>query len=70
MRIVKSLGEIMQEKRIAKGLTQEQLAEIIDTSVNTIRNYEYDKRTPSVFTAIDIADVLGCTVYELVGDMR
>ena len=63
----KTLGERISDRRVAKGWTQEQMSEIVGISTSTYGNYERDRTVPNVFTAFDIADAFGCTIYELVG---
>lgn len=63
----KSLGDIIREKREAKGWTQSELAEMLNTYATTIGRYERDQSIPNVWMAYDIAETLGCSLYELLG---
>lgn len=51
----------------AAGKTQAQVAKEANIGERLYQDYEYNKRTPSVTTAIRIARVLGSTVEELFG---
>ncbi len=53
------------EFRKAKGLTQRQLAYLLDTMYQVIQRYELGTRTPTVDTAIRLARALNTTVEEL-----
>lgn len=52
--------------RKEKGLTQVQLAKELECTQNEISRWEAGKWYPSISTAVKIADVLECTVDELV----
>jgi transcriptional regulator with XRE-family HTH domain len=41
------LGELLKNARIAKGMTQKQVAEAVGIQVNHYQHYEYSKRVPS-----------------------
>lgn len=51
-------GELIKEQRKLKGLTQKQLAEVIEVSEPSIRLYELGKRTPSESILAKIANAL------------
>lgn len=51
---MKSIKECREEK----GLTQEQVADLVGLSQETISQYENGARTPNVITAKKIANVL------------
>ena len=53
------IGERIQRKRYSLNITQEQLAEMINTSKNTISNVERGENPPSVEFIINICNVLG-----------
>ena len=59
------LGKRIAEWRKAVGLTQEALADILDTAVPYISEIENGKKKPSLNTVVSIADALGITVDEL-----
>lgn len=41
-----TLGELLRAARIAKGLTQKQVAEAVGIQLNHYQHYEYSKRVP------------------------
>lgn len=53
------IGERIQRKRYSLNITQEQLAEMINTSKNTISNVERGENPPSIEFIINICNVLG-----------
>lgn len=52
--------------RKRKGITQQELAEIIGTTPASISRYENGERKLDLETAAKIAKALGCTVDDLV----
>jgi transcriptional regulator with XRE-family HTH domain len=64
---MKTFGQIVREKRLAKGFTLTQLADKLHVSFSTISLWENNKRTPNIYYACDLADVLGCSLDELCG---
>jgi len=60
-----SLGENIKAKRRGKGLSQEELAGRVLVSAPMICQIERGTRNPSLQLGKAIADVLGCTVDEL-----
>ncbi len=55
----------IKERRIAKGLTQEQLAAIMKTERSTVAKWEAGGSMPRADKLVILADVLNCTVDEL-----
>ena len=53
------IGERIQRKRNSLNITQEQLAEMINTSKKTISNVERGENPPSVEFIVNICNVLG-----------
>lgn len=62
------LGQVIKKARMAKGITQEQLAEIADCSANSIRCYESGKMRPMEWRLFVIADALGIKEEDLQDD--
>ena len=60
-----TLGERIAEKRKAKGLKQDELAEMLGISAQAISKWENDISCPDIMTLPDLAQRLGCTVDEL-----
>ncbi len=54
-----AIGKRIRDARIAKGLTQEQFADIVNKQTNTIKAIEYGERGMSLQTLLDISEVLG-----------
>ena len=55
---VRLFGDVLQEVRQAKGLTQQALADGAKIPISTLRNYEQNKRSPSFENAIGMARTL------------
>lgn len=64
----KLLGEAIRKRRLALGLTQEQLAERADLHWTFISGIERGQRNVSVVRLNDIATALGVRVRDLVKD--
>lgn len=64
-----SVAERIKQKRLEKGLTQEQLAGMIGESKMAISNYEGGKRMPEFAPILRIARVLDTTCEELGADI-
>lgn len=62
------IGKRIRDYRILKGLTQENLAELADTSLSAISRLENGRLMVSVEKLIDIARVLDITVDYLLVD--
>jgi len=57
----------LQTLRKAKGLTQEEMANILDVKLSTYQKYERDAISPPYDTLIKIADFYGVTTDYLLG---
>ena len=60
-----SLNNTLKVQRAIKGLTQEQLAELVGVTRKTINTVENKKYIPSTFLALKLSRVLNVTVEEL-----
>ncbi len=58
------IGKKLKELRIAKGLTQEELADRAELSKGFISQVERDLTSPSIATLVDILQCLGTTTAE------
>ena len=58
------IGKKIKELRVAKGLTQEELADRSELSKGFISQLERDLTSPSIATLMDISQCLGTTVSE------
>ena len=64
----KRIGLRVRAFRKAKGLTQAQVAERADCSLDAISSFERGKYIPSLSTAVAVARALDISLAELVGD--
>jgi putative transcriptional regulator len=55
----------IRELRELKGLTQEQLGELVKASRQAINAIETEKFEPSIWLAYDISNVFGCPIEEV-----
>ncbi|QHI73397.1 helix-turn-helix transcriptional regulator [Aminipila terrae] len=55
----------IRELREKKGLTQEQLGELVGTSRQAINAIETEKFEPSIWLAYDISKVFNCSIEEV-----
>lgn len=55
----------LQRARLERGLSQEELAELLEISRQTVSAIENRRRTPSVRLALSYASALGSSVEEL-----
>ena len=60
-------GKRLKDIRRAKGLTQDQLAELLNTSQRMIAHYERQNNRPRIDTIKTIAEALNVPIEELVG---
>ena len=58
-RIVIVFGDYIKEKRLAKGYSQAQVAEMTGISQQRYSLYELGKREPGLDFIIDVSNVLG-----------
>lgn len=61
------MGDVIRERRTARGLSQGDLAEAIGVDTRQIRRYEAGKQQPLLTVALAIADALGISANELAG---
>ncbi len=59
-----SIGTIIREKRMNKGLTQVQLGEQIGVTTSMVNQIERGTKMPTLPLAKEIADVLQCKVED------
>ena len=63
---MRNIGKNIKELRISNNLTQDQLAEKLFVTRQTVSNYENGKSRPDVDTLEKIASVLGCQLTDLI----
>lgn len=56
---IAELGQLLQERRMSLGLTQEQLAEALEVSYSTIKYIEQGRRSPSLLLLLKVSRALG-----------
>lgn len=61
----KAIGSRLKNLRKKRGLLQEDLANLIGLKVGTISKYEQGDRTPGIRQMARIAEILECSVSEL-----
>ena len=61
------LGRELRKARLARGLTQADVAERVDTDPETISRFERGATLPSLTRLLDLAEALHVTVGSLVG---
>tara|TARA_R110000787_G_scaffold3148_4_gene12662 strand:+ start:46199 stop:46549 length:351 start_codon:yes stop_codon:yes gene_type:complete len=59
---------LIRQERLAAGMTQEELAEILNTSAVTVGRYETGDRQVTVTRLLQIADALGVPPSRLIKD--
>jgi transcriptional regulator with XRE-family HTH domain len=64
------VGSNVKRIRQAKGLTQEQLAELSGFSQQYISGLEQGRRNPTIVTIYELATVLGVDHVELVSPIK
>lgn len=60
-----SLDNLIREKRTAMGLTQDDLAEKLEVSRQTIISLEKGRYNPSLLLAFKIAKLFHCQIEEI-----
>lgn len=59
-------GERLREVRLARGLTQSELADRCGTSIAAISHIERGTKVPTLTTLVRLADALECKVTKLI----
>lgn len=63
-----SIGKRIKKNRRSRGITQEVLAEKVNVSIPHISRIENGFSSPSLQTLVDICNVLGITIDDLMQD--
>lgn len=63
------VGKRIQEARRSRGLTQEELAEMVDLTTKYISNIECGYKTQKLNTFVSIANAQGCDANLLLSDV-
>ena len=69
MDLRKQIATRLRTIRVARGLSQDDLAAMIDRSVDAISNIERGKNLPELETLVAMAHTLGMSLADLVGDL-
>jgi len=69
-KLLQVLGKQIKAVRQAKGLTQEQLAELCDFDPTYVSLLERGQRNPPFLTICNLAEKLGCSVEQLVENVK
>lgn len=59
------MENVIKEKRAIKGWTQDDLAELVDVSRQTIISIEKGRYNPSLLLVYRLAKLFDCTIEEL-----
>lgn len=62
--------EILKQLRKEKGLTQSEVAKILNITVSAYGNYELNQREPSIEYLIKLSDFYGVSVDFLIGHSK
>ena len=63
-----NLGEKIKELRKSKGITQEQLADMLVVSSQAVSKWERELCYPDIFLLGDISDLIGVSIDEMMGN--
>ncbi len=66
---LKTFGLNVKMARLRKNISQEELAELINTSRTTISMIETARQNPTILKVVDIARVLEIDINELTKDV-
>lgn len=66
--LMAQIGQAIAKYRQASGLTQAQLAEILDMSNDAVSRMERGKTTPTVLRLVELSEIFHCEVADLLTD--
>ena len=66
--LMEQIGQAIAKYRQASGLTQAQLAEILDMSNDAVSRMERGKTTPTVLRLVELSEIFHCEVADLLTD--
>lgn len=64
-KLLKAIGARIQMLRISKGITQEELAALIDSDRSYIGAIEQGRKSPSIYCLFSIANALGLSLNDI-----
>lgn len=59
-----SVGENIKARRIAQGMTQQNLADAVSLGRSMIAQIERGSKIPNLLLSAALAEVLGCSLYD------
>ena len=62
------IGKKLQQARILAGLTQEQVAEALAVTRQTVSNWENDRTYPDIKSIVDISELYQVSLNQLLKD--
>lgn len=65
-----AFAENVRKLREEKGLTQQELANLVEIAQSTIAQYEKGMKVPTIITGVLLAKRLGTTCEDLVNDEK
>lgn len=65
-----AFAENVKRLREKKGLTQQELANLVEVAQPTVAQYEKGMKVPTIITGVLLAKELGTTCEELVTDQK
>lgn len=65
-----SFGENLKAIRLARGMSQDEFAELLGTSKQVISRYENSQRSPKITIAAKYANILGVSLTMLNGELE
>ena len=68
--LYQKFGQLLRAKRLAKGLTQRQLADATELSWRYVQELESGTKAPSLLTIVRISKALGIAVGELLFEIE
>lgn len=68
--LIAAFAEVLRRRRLAAGLTQEQLAELADVSTRHISFLETQRRQPTLTIIAALSDGLGLTLVQFTGEIE
>lgn len=66
----KKIGSFLKELRNEKGITQEQLAEVLNVSGRTVSRWETGSNMPDISILVDIAEYYDVSIPEIINGER
>lgn len=60
------VGDNIRDERLALGMTQKQVAELFNSNESYLREIEKGRKEVSLLRIMEIADVLGCSLHDLI----